>query len=636
MCRIVGILSKESPEQKQSVLVQARDVLAHGGPDAADLYVDENIALGHRRLSILDLSDAGKQPMYWNQYVIIYNGEIYNFEEIRAALKDLGYTFKTDTDTEVILKAYEKWGKDCVQHFRGMFAFAIWDKQAKKLLLCRDRVGVKPLYYYYKDGLFMFASELKAFHEHPRFDKTINHEAVSLYLQQSYIPSPHCIFKYAKKVKPGSFLEIDTSFTITEHIYWNVTDFYTNSTINTKPEGKIKEELKSQLLDSFQLRMVADVPVGMFLSGGVDSSLVTAMLQKASNTQLQTFTIGFENEGFNEANHAKKVAAHIGTNHTELYCTEDRFKELIPKLPDFYDEPFGDESAIPTYLVSVLAKDQVKVCLSADGGDELFGGYTKYEFTANYYPKTSKIPKPLRTLVGAGLSYLDANWLDKQKQYIPLLRNYTDLGSKIPKFKNALLSNNLNSFFNNASVFVSEAELARLIPVIQSRQFHHLHPRDKRLISYLGILDVVSYLEGDIMTKVDRATMQTALEGREPLLDHHLIEYAMQLPDNIKVKDGSLKYILRQILYDYVPKDLIERPKQGFSVPIFDWLHSFMKQDLLTMISDRLFIERFQFNEKYLRELISRFLARRSVNCSPNFIWLLLVLYKWDLRWLRN
>ena len=299
-----------------------RDTLTHGGPDAANLYINPNatVALGHRRLSILDLSDAGTQPMQWKHWVIIYNGEVYNFNEIKKELRE--HKFTTGTDTEVVLKAYEKWGLDCVSRFRGMFAFAIWDENKQKMLLCRDRVGVKPLYWYQKDGLFMFASELKAFHKHPNFDKTINMEATSLFLQQGYIPSPHCIFKHAHKLEPGCFLEISNNQTIKKTRYWDIKDIYLNSSPPKINENEITEELEEILKESFQYRMVSDVPVGMFLSGGIDSSLVTAMLQKNSNQQLKTFTIGFKDPKYNEGEHAKAVAMHIGTKHSELYCDE--------------------------------------------------------------------------------------------------------------------------------------------------------------------------------------------------------------------------------------------------------------------------------------------------------------------------
>ncbi|MEL6944065.1 MAG: asparagine synthase (glutamine-hydrolyzing), partial [Bacteroidota bacterium] len=376
MCRINGILDfkNNALASLESITTAMRDTMTYGGPDDAGIFVDQNVALGHRRLSILDLSSAGHQPMLWQNYAIVYNGEIYNFKEIRAALEKQGYHFETNTDTEVILKGFHYWGKEVVKRFRGMFAFAIWDKVERKLLLCRDRVGVKPLYWYWKDGLFLFASELKAFHEHPDFDKSLNHDAIALYLQQGYIHAPHSVFQYAHKLKGGQFLEIDDHQEIKISTYWDAEELYKNSMVDIRPEEKIEEELEQLLAESFQLRMVADVPVGMFLSGGIDSSLVTSMIQHHSNQQVKTFTIGFHDQERNEAHHAKEVAEHIGTDHTELYCTEKDFLEILPAFNTFYDEPFGDSSGIPTYLVSKLAREQVTVSLSADGGDELFGG----------------------------------------------------------------------------------------------------------------------------------------------------------------------------------------------------------------------------------------------------------------------
>ncbi len=635
MCRIVGIIDLKNRKKVSQLITKMRDTMSYGGPDDQGVFLEGDLALGHRRLSILDTSKSGQQPMIWQNLVITYNGEVYNFKEIQKELIQLGHTFSTGTDTEVILKAFEQWHTACVHKFRGMFAFAIWNRRTKTLLLCRDRVGVKPLYWYKKGGLFMFASELKAFHEHPDFDKSLNHQAVNLFLQQGYIQAPHCIFKYAKKLKPGHFLSIDEQGNTNEFPYWEVEEAYQDGVENKQSEQAVKAELKDLLKESFSYRMVSDVPVGMFLSGGIDSSLVTAMLQKESNQQLKTFTIGFADKAFNEAHHAQKVADHIGTDHTELICTETMFQELLAQQADFYDEPFGDESAIPTYLVANLAKSQVKVCLSADGGDELFGGYTKYEFTAKHYPKLARIPTPIKQLCAKGLNLVDAHWLDQNKQYFPILKNYTELGSKIPKFTNALLANNLTSFFNNASSTIATEALQKMVKEVQARIENPTIIQPNRLIAYLGTLDISTYLEGEIMPKVDRATMQTAVEGREPMLDHHLIEYALQLPDNLKIKNGQLKYILRSILYDYVPKQLIDRPKHGFAVPIHNWLHGFLKKDLVNMMDDKAFFTTFQLDQSTVQTTVTNFLNRDRHAVSTKFIWLLLMLYRWSLRWMK-
>jgi len=592
MCRITGFwdLNYKRTYPLQDTLVLMRDSLQHGGPDSAGDYINEEIALGlgHRRLSILDLSAAGQQPMFWEEWVIVFNGEIYNFAAIRQKLELEGYQFETGTDTEVILKAFKAWGKAMVQEFRGFFAFAIFNQQTESLTLCRDRIGVKPMFWYWKEGLFMFASELKAFHEHPQFDKTINQNTVSLYLQQGYIPYPHCIFQYAHKLPAGAYLELDKQQQIKIEKYWDVQDVYANSTVSTASEADLEEELEQVLTESFELRMVADVPVGAFLSGGIDSSTVTALLQKKQGRQLKTFTIGFHDKEYNEAKHAKAVAKHLGTDHYELYCTEQDFERVIPLLPELYDEPFGDSSGIPTYLVAKMAREHVTVSLSSDGGDEIFGGYTKYEVTQNFYPKIKQMPSFVRSIMKGVSSGIDPLWLERNSSN----KNY------------------------------------------QNRYKTNLSITDQRLVSYLGMIDIDTYLEGDIMTKVDRATMAVALEGRDPFLDHKVIEFAMKLPDDLKIKGKDTKYLLRKILYKHVPKELIERPKQGFSIPIQKWLLNSLKEPLLSIKNDQAFFNIFQLEGKEVRQIIDNFVGQKAY-INPHFIWFLYTLHQWYNRWMK-
>jgi asparagine synthase (glutamine-hydrolysing) len=643
MCRIAGIWqhNHKSINNIENTVIQMRDALSYGGPDAAGVYVEGNLGLGHRRLSILDLSDAGTQPIHWEHYCIIYNGEIYNFHEIRQELELKGYKFTSNTDTEVILKGFHEWGYEVVKKFRGMFAFALWDKKEQKLMLCRDRVGVKPLYWYLKDGLFMFASELKSFHEHPDFDKTINKDAVSLFLQQGYIPSPYCIFQYAQKVQPGTWLEISTPLPIGSGQvriktipYWNVNEAYQPLPNNiSKNEDALVEELEPLLAESFQLRMVADVPVGMFLSGGIDSSLVTALLQKQSNQQLKTFTIGFQDKNHNEAEFAKQVAQHIGTDHYDLYCTEKDFIETIPLLPQFYDEPFGDSSAIPTYLVSKLARENVTVSLSADGGDEIFGGYTKYEMTQKVFQKMEAYPSFMRRSAAALLSPIDPSVIETYGNKLPFLKNYAGLGNKFHKLKNALSSTDLTDFFNNSSVYFTKKEQLALYPHFKERFSTTLNPIEGRTIGFLSLIDIQTYLEGDIMTKVDRATMQVALEGREPFLDHKVVEFGLKLPDNMKIQGNSTKHLLRKILYKHVPKALIERPKMGFSIPIEQWLRTYLQEDLQALTQDKKFIDAFGLKQNTLSTIVRHFIAKTQY-VNPHSVWFIYVLYKWYQKWL--
>lgn len=633
MCRIVGILNaNESIPEK--LLQDMRDTLAHGGPDSADIYLnkEKSVGLGHRRLSILDLSEKGRQPFKWNGLVICYNGEVYNFEEVKSKMPK--YEFLTGTDTEVILKAFHKWGKDCVHQFRGMFAFSIWDEKKEELFLCRDRVGVKPLFWYLKDGLFLFASELKAFHQIPNFDKTINQNAVSLFLQQGYIPAPQCIFSFAHKLEPGHWLTIDKNLNPVKTKYWDVKKKYAESKIDTRKEDEIAEELESLLLDSFKLRMVSDVPVGMFLSGGIDSSLVTALLQKEYNRPVKTFTIGFDNPERNEAPYAKEVARHLGTAHTELYCTEDNITDLIPKFSEIYDEPFGDSSGIPTYLVAKMAKEKVKVSLSADGADELFGGYAKYEVTKNFYNKIAKIPTTLRKGIGGMLNQVDPNWLERNRHYFPVVRNYNNLNNKFSKLQNAFLAKDEHDFFNLASGYLTPKQLTKLGPMPFDRYPKNgIEIEKDRLISYMGLIDIQTYLEGDIMCKVDRASMQHGLEGREPFLDHHLIEFALKIPDQLKINGKTTKYLLRKILYKYVPRELIERPKQGFAAPFDKWMRGFLREEIQSIPEDQNFIATFHLEKAAVTKMLTDFFEQRKY-VNPNIVWFFYILFHWYQRWM--
>jgi asparagine synthase (glutamine-hydrolysing) len=638
MCRITGFwdLSYKQTYPLQDTLISMRDSLEHGGPDSAGEYINSELALGlgHRRLSILDLSLAGQQPMFLEEWIIVFNGEIYNFVAIRKKLELEGCQFETGTDTEVILKAFKVWGKKMVHEFRGFFAFAIFNQATETLTLCRDRIGVKPMYWYWKDGLFLFASELKAFHEHPKFDKTINQQAVSLYLQQGYIPYPHCIFQHAHKLPAGSYLELDSKQQIKIEKYWDVQDVYANSSLSTASEADLEAELEEVLTESFELRMVADVPVGAFLSGGIDSSIVTALLQKKQGRQLKTFTIGFHDKEYNEAKHAKAVAQHLGTEHHELYCSEQDFEEVIPLLPEMYDEPFGDSSGIPTYLVSKMAREHVTVGLSSDGGDEIFGGYTKYEVTQNFYPKIKRMPSFVRSILKGGSAFVNPLWLERNSSKLPVLKNYKNISNKFPKLVNALGAKDTLDFFNISSTYIAQKDLKRLHKPYQNRYETKLNIADQRLISYLGMVDIDTYLEGDIMTKVDRATMAVALEGRDPFLDHKIIEFAMQLPDDLKIKGKDTKYLLRKILYKHVPKELIERPKQGFSIPIQKWLLSSLKEPLLRIKRDQDFFNTFQLESKEVQRIIDNFVQQRAY-INPHFIWFLYTLHQWYNRWIK-
>ncbi len=635
MCRICGFwdFSQNSSYDAEQVIISMRDTMAHGGPDYGDhLYIStQRLALGHRRLSIIDLSNAGAQPMSRENVSIVFNGEIYNYKSIQKELISKGHSFSSNSDTEIILNAFYEWGIDMIHRLRGMFAIVIWDGRHDKLYLFRDRLGVKPLYWYFKEGLFMFTSELKSFHKHPLFEKKINHDAVNLYLQQGYIQHPHSIFAHAHKLSPGNYLTIDKNQQIKVQSYWNIHDVY--STPNEiKPSDQV-DFVESKLLDSFALRMVSDVPVGAFLSGGIDSSLLVSLLTKVKNHDLKTFTIGFHDKEYDESPYAKEIAKIIGTDHTELICTEKDFEDIIPLLPTVFDEPFGDSSAIPTLLVSKLAKQQVKVSLSSDGGDELFGGYTKYQVMHSFYDQLQRKPKWTKNLLKWGLQTIDPFWLEKNAKFIPILNKYKNLSNKLPKLKNALLADSKLDFFNISSSYIERSRLSDLMPSYSiNRYTAKADIIDGKEIGYWGMIDIDTYLEGDILPKVDRTTMSVALEGRDPFLDHELVECAMMLNDDSKIKKGTTKWVLRQILHKHIPTELIDRPKQGFSIPIDKWLRFKLKNDIQELKEDKQFCEHMGISHPVLSKIVNEF-EQKSNHTNPHFIWFLYCLHKWYLRW---
>ncbi|WP_353684453.1 asparagine synthase (glutamine-hydrolyzing) [Thermodesulfovibrio sp. 3907-1M] len=638
MCRIVGFwdLNFKRDYDLENTITAMRDILSHGGPDDAGNYIEDSLglALGHRRLSILDLSPMGHQPMEFENLVITYNGEVYNFREIRKELEREGYGFKSNSDTEVILKAFHRWGFSAVHKFRGMFAFAIWDREKKELILCRDRIGVKPLYWYHKDGLFMFASELKAFHKHPKFEKRLNLTALSLYLQYIYIPAPYSIFENTYKLKQGHFLVINSKGEIKEFPYWSAEEHFLKGFEERerwlkRPEEELAEELEGLLTESFKLRLVSDVPVGMFLSGGIDSSTVCALLSK-EGIKLKTFTIGFYEETYNEAPFAKKVAQYLGTEHTELYCTPKEAFEIIPRLPELYDEPFGDSSAIPTFLVSKLAKEKVKVSLSADGGDEQFCGYIRYWLIAEKIQKLKKLP--LKSLWTSLLDLLSPETaLKLYESFKFILPKYTNFRDKYIKLRQVLKAESLLDQYDLAVKYFLEDDLKELGFGSGKKLTQWLSVNSLDPLSSMMLLDLKTYLPDDILVKVDRATMGVALEGREPFLDHKVVEWTSRLPAEFKYKNGKSKYLLRKVLYKYIPSEILERPKQGFGVPIYEWFKSELK-GLYREYLDRKRIEKGGiFNPDEVERLLKSYLEDRGVN--HNKLWLLFVFEIWRERW---
>lgn len=612
-----------------------QETLKHGGPDAFGIksFEDEKVFLAHRRLSIIDLSEEANQPMSFMHYSISYNGEIYNYKDVQATLIELGYSFKTDSDTEVILKAFHHWGYDSVKHFHGMFAFAIWDDQLKRLILCRDRVGVKPMHFYRKDGLFMFASEIKAFHCYRGFDKEIDYQSVQEFLCKGYITSPRSIFRNVKKLNPGSFLEIDQNGVFKEIPYWNLNDHVIDKSIAELPEAEVEDQMEKVLQRSFELRMVSDVPVGVFLSGGIDSSLVTALLQKNSTNKLKTFTIGFHDKNYNEAESAKSISDYLGTEHTELYLSEKDFLQVVPLLPDIYDEPFADNSTIPTFLLSKMTSESVKVSLSADGGDELFGGYERYRFAKNFAGKIKKIPKPIRKTAASIVGKINPEAVERNRAKLPFVRNFSNVVPKIHKLEHVLRSDDINGLYSSINSYVDPSLLEKLMVDGLGFNYPELSLSDKNfIVSDLGAYDFKTYLEGDILAKVDRASMANALESREPFLDQDIAEMALALPDSLKIQGNETKRILRNILYKHIPRELVDRPKQGFVVPITSWLKKVFLSELEEIKEDKDFFDQFKLNRSFVSQQIDLFVNSSIAN--PSLMWFIYTLHAWYKHWI--
>ncbi len=635
MCGIVGGISKTIKKDEIEKIVSS---LKHRGPDGSGSFYNKenNIFLGHTRLSIIDLSSRGSQPMKsvkeGGETWISFNGEIYNYKEIKEDLSLKGYVFTSDSDTEVVLKSYIEWGVECVKKFRGMFAFAIWDDRKKKLFLFRDRFGVKPLYYYKNEASFVFASELKAIYSFPGYQKELNYLALGQYLQFGYIPAPLTIFKNTFKIKPGSYLEVDLAGNYKEYNYWQPMDSIKERNIKDKTVDEITIELEKILETSFQYRMVADVDVGIFLSSGVDSSLVAALLQKDNNKKIKTFTIGFKEKEYNEAEIAKKIANNLGTDHHEYYLSANDVKDSLNEYVEIFDEPFGDSSALVTYLLAKNTRQQVKVALSGDGGDELFAGYSKYE-ALDFIKHRSRVGR----ISAFSLLYFSPIIIDSiYKNLAPLfgLPKYTNFREKINKLRNVLSARNFSEMFTNSSSYHLPNEITSLLSnsnnIISQENFvsQIVDPREQ-----MQVWDLQQYLPDDILVKTDRTTMAVGLEAREPFLDQSIWNFITELPLEIRYKNIGSKYLLKKILAKYLPEELLDRPKTGFKPPIYEWL----KRDWADLIDKYLSVDYIKkqniFNIDYIQILVTRWQKGKYVN--PDKLWLLIAFQLWYERWLR-
>ncbi len=635
MCRITGIWSLRDTADLEHICVSMRDTLTHGGPDDAGLFVDHaaGLAFGHCRLSIIDLSETGHQPMTSQdgRFTICYNGEVYNFQELRPELEALGFAFRGTSDTEVVLNAFAAWGPASVERLIGMFAFAVWDAMDKHLYLFRDRMGVKPLYYHLHKGTFAFASELKALHAGLGEKLEIDQEALGEFFHYGYIAAPRSIYCHTFKLEPGCWIKIKSDHTIEKHTYWSL-DAARDKSEFIGTEQELLDRLESLMIDAFTKRLIADVPVGIFLSGGIDSSLVTAVLARNTRTPVKTFTIGFRERTYDESPWAKAVAGHLGTEHTEEIVTPEHAKAILPLWPEIYDEPFGDISGIPTTIVSRMTRTHVKVSLSADGGDELFCGYHRYWVMARLQKYLSFLPVAIPRALGRAIGAVGADAAADLASTHPRLR-LPAIKDRMRKFQ-AVLANWQGDAFGAypfATAYWLPREISSLLGSYRDPR-PSLRDMGAPLLDSMMLWDMKHYLPEDILTKVDRATMSASLEGRDPILDHRIVEFALCLPMEFKYKHGRMKYILRKLLSRYLPESLFERPKQGFAVPIYTWLHD----ELMDLVEEYLNAEALkdqgEIEPDLVLKTISAFRGKKG-SVAVDRIWLLLVFMMWRRRY---
>ena len=592
MCGLCGFVNLHGGSSSDpTVLRRMTDQIRHRGPDDSGVWYDTDglVALGHRRLAILDLSPAGHQPMLsaCGQYVIVFNGEIYNYRQVRdeltAALGPIHW--RGHSDTEVMLAAVAQWGlRGALERFNGMFAFALWDRGERTLHLARDRLGEKPMYYGWMGDVLLFGSELKSLRVHPAWKGEINRDALALFMRHNYIPAPFSIYHGIKKLPPAASITFRLDTTAARdaepELYWSARDIAERGSASLLQMTDIEAiaQLDDLLRDAVAMRLEADVPLGALLSGGIDSSTIVALMQAQCSSSVNTFSIGYHVDDYDEAIYAGEIAKHLGTNHTELYVTPQQAMAVVPRLPTLYDEPFADASQIPTFLVSELARRHVTVALSGDGGDEIFGGYNRYFWATKLWGGIRWLPHRVRVALASGLRCrTPRQWNDLSLavgRALPAVKPPPQLGDKIQKLAELLdvqgpefLYKRLVSHWDHPEDLVIDAREPST--VLTDPQ---LWPTVPDFLHYMMYQDTVSYLPDDILVKVDRASMGVSLEARVPLLDHRVVEFAWRLPKAMKIRDGESKWLLRQVLYRYVPRKLIERPKMGFGVPIDVWL----------------------------------------------------------------
>lgn len=628
MCGISGFISKKNISIEN--LRRMNDTMYHRGPDDSGVEIYDmhknmegyRIGLAQRRLSIIELSSLGHQPMHSDdgRIKVVFNGEIYNFLELKKELTD--YSFKSNSDTEVIIAAYLKWGADCVNHFNGMFAIGLYDSKKEAFYLYRDRIGKKPLYYQINAGDLYFASELKPIMARPGFVKNIRRDVVARFLYQDYINAPDTIFEGVYKLEPGSYLIFDAG-NVSIKKYWDIATVYHDMRRNpVKDYNEAKDELRKRLQKAVSDRMIADVPLGTFLSGGYDSSLVTAIAQEQSSSPVKTFSIGFKEEKYNEAKYAKEVANYLKTDHTEFYIDENEMYELVEDIPQYFDEPFSDSSQIATMMVSKLARQKVTVALSGDGGDEFFCGYNIYE----------RIRQAQQLDFVGGMVHGITN--------LPLVKSI-GIENKLP-FKAQIISKNRNKetktqlgSFNYIDI-AKKMTLGNQLPCFY--EFESKYDVENWQVRRM-LLDMDTYLPGDILCKVDRAAMKYSLESRCPILDKEVMEYSFRIDHSMKYDNGVKKRILKDIAYDYIPRELLERPKVGFSVPMDSWLRGPLKEQLLKMCDTDFLKEQEIFEPEITKEFINRYLitgdagAQSGMNYSK-VVWAFFIFQQWYMKYI--
>ncbi|MFL6244841.1 MAG: asparagine synthase (glutamine-hydrolyzing) [Thermoanaerobaculia bacterium] len=633
MCGIAGFLDPRpaiAPAEWPAILASMRNAIRHRGPDDEGDLIDRESGLGFafRRLSIIDLSPLGHQPMESadRRYAIIFNGEIYNFEALRAELQALSHTFRGRSDTEVMLAAFTEWGVvEATRRFNGMFAYALWDRHEKALYLGRDRGGEKPLYYGWSGGVFLFGSELKALRAHPAFDASIDRDALAEYLRWGYIAHPQSIHTSVRKVVPGTIVRVPARERAEAEIlpYWSLRAA-AEAGCASPFQGTFNEavdELERLLSDSVKLRMIADVPLGAFLSGGIDSSLIVSLMRQTS--RVKTFSIGFTEAQYDEAPFARAVARHLGTDHTEAIVSPREAMDVIPGLPSMFDEPFGDSSQIPTHLVSRIARQSVTVALSGDAGDELFGGYNHY-----FWARTGLVPGPVRRLAGRGLESLsDEQWQSAYGAVSGLLpRRFRHLaaGQKILKLARVMRAPDERIYDAMVTQWSGNEVLGRTAPTDASDAVPACVTNP---VEQMMFRELVTYLPGDILTKVDRASMAVSLETRVPMLDHRVIEFAWRLPLHWKIHGRTGKWILRRLLDRYVPPAFVDRPKMGFAVPIGEWLRGPFRGWAEALLDERRLQQEGFLDPGPIRQRWSEFLAGRGA--WHNHLWSVLMFQAW-------